>query len=91
MPIETTTNLAAQPLATPRAARIADANEGGGASHSLLDHARRCVERALAASRAVATRVWPKKMPRPGARTMTVLGWIAVIALALYAGLATTV
>jgi fermentation-respiration switch protein FrsA (DUF1100 family) len=45
--------------------------------------------RATATLRAFATRAWSKSArKRPASRTMTILGWIAVIALCLYVGLA---
>jgi uncharacterized protein len=45
--------------------------------------------RATATLRALATRAWSKSArQRPASRTMTILGWIAVIALCLYVGLA---
>jgi uncharacterized protein len=60
MPIETTTDAPAHPLA-----------------------------RAFAASRGLALRLWNRKpRARSALRPMTVFGWIAVIALCLYVGLA---
>jgi alpha-beta hydrolase superfamily lysophospholipase len=92
MTIETTPDEAAPPLATPRAARIGNAKKPSGGSHAPLENARRFVGHALVTTRALAARAWPK-MPRPRSvsRTMTALGWIAVIALALYVGLTTMV
>jgi fermentation-respiration switch protein FrsA (DUF1100 family) len=53
---------------------------------------RRAVERALTHARAFVVRAW-RSRPRVGpvSRTMSVLGWIAVIALCLYVGLATMI
>jgi uncharacterized protein len=53
---------------------------------------RRAAERALAHVHELAVRAWYSR-PRagPAARAMSVLGWLAVIALCLYVGLATMI
>jgi len=90
MPIETTTE-AAHPLATAREP-IGDANERGAAMRSAVDKARRFVADRLAIPGALASRAWSKtRRTRSPSRTMTILGWIAVIAACCYVGLATMI
>ena len=87
MPIETTTD-AVRPLAAAREA-IGDASERIDPSQTALEKARRRVERALTISVGLLSQAWSRKQrPRSLSRTMTVLGWIAVIAVCCYVGLA---
>ena len=91
MPIETTTDLV-QPLAAARPSGGGNDNEPGSATQIAIGKARRFSERALAASGAMLLRVWTgKRRTRPLSRTMTVLGWIAVIAVCFYVGLTTMI
>jgi uncharacterized protein len=75
--------------AQQEAKTVDDASQSGGAMHRG-ETARLFIERALAVSRGFAARVWRKKKPRGSAvsRAMTVLIWIAIIALCLYVGFA---
>jgi len=86
MPIETTTDAIARPLAAPHERRIGDAG------HATLfgAKARRFTALAIAASGASASRLWPWN-PRSAPRAMTVLAWIGVVAVCLYVGLAAVV
>ncbi len=87
MPIETTTNVV-DPLVAARASGIGNDNEPGSPSQTAIGKARRFVDNALAVSGAMLSRAWAKKRrTRSLSRTMTVLGWIAVIAVCFYAGL----
>jgi fermentation-respiration switch protein FrsA (DUF1100 family) len=91
MPIETTTDVIARPLAASHETRIGDAPERCGATPSVIEHARRLLAHALAAGGALAGLVWPKRRrTRSVSRAMTALCWVAVIALCLYVGLAAT-
>jgi fermentation-respiration switch protein FrsA (DUF1100 family) len=92
MPVETTTDVIARPLAAPHEAKIGDAGEDSGATHSGIEKARRFFAHALSVLRALALRAWPKNpRTRSVSRTMSALGWLAVIALCLYVGLATMI
>jgi uncharacterized protein len=85
MPIETTTDALARPLAAHEP-EIGDAGERSGAAHSVGKKARNFVARALAAPHLMAAR------RRPGrSRAMTALAWIGVIAVCLYVGLAAVI
>ena len=55
--------------------------------HGAAKQTLRVVAGALALSRALAWRAWPRQ-PRARARAVTALAWIAVIALCLYLGAA---
>ena len=70
-----------------RASGIGNDDEPGSTTQTAIGKARRFVDIARAASaRAIAA--WTKKRrTRSLSRTMTVLGWIAVIAVCLYVGL----
>jgi fermentation-respiration switch protein FrsA (DUF1100 family) len=89
---ETTTNEATPPPAASSAAKIADADEIHGASFSPAEKARQTVEHGLAISRALAKRAWAcLPHPQSDSRMTTVFGWIAIIAITLYVGLAAMV
>jgi uncharacterized protein len=88
MPVKTTTE-AVHPLAGARAGPIDNAKQSGSLSQTAIGQARRLAERALAVPGAMLLRTRSKKRsPRSLSRTMTVLGWVAVIAVCLYVGLA---
>jgi len=57
--------------------------------HGAAKQTLRVIAGALALSRALAWRAWPRQ-PRARARAVTALAWIAVIALCLYLGAALT-
>jgi uncharacterized protein len=81
-----------RPLPAQHEARLGDANEPGSATQRHGEAARRFVRRALIVSRGLAVRLWPKQRRTPSVnRAMTVLGWIGVVAFAVYIGLAATV
>ena len=87
MPIETITD-AVHPLAGPRAT-TADAPERIGPAQTAVEKARRHLEHALAVAIALLLRAWSRRpRPRSLSRTMTVLGWIGVIAVCCYVGFA---
>jgi fermentation-respiration switch protein FrsA (DUF1100 family) len=87
MPIEATTDVI-QPVAGPHEA-TGDAPERVGHRQTAVDKARHHVERVLAASLALLLQAWSRKRrPQPLSRTMTILGWIGVIALCCYVGFA---
>jgi uncharacterized protein len=88
MPIETTTN-AAHPLATAREVD-GDGHDGGATAHPAVDQARRRMAQAIAASAALLSLVRSRQR-RARPRGVSVLGWIAVIAICCYVGLATTI
>jgi uncharacterized protein len=89
MTIETTTGVVARPVTTPEATTIGQA---GDATNPDAGKIRLLVARLLAAARLLATRVWPSE-PRTlaASRTMTILGWLTVIAICLYVGLAAVI
>jgi hypothetical protein len=84
MPIETTEDLIARSLATPRHETIGD----GGAMHRRVERARLLLAHVLGASRGLAARFHSLPRPRPVKRPMTVLVSIGIVALGLYVGLA---
>jgi uncharacterized protein len=64
---------------------------GAGLRRLGAEKLRRAVELLRGAAGPLTARAWPGALRmRLGARTMTVVGWIAVIALALYVGVAAT-
>jgi uncharacterized protein len=90
MPIETTTE-AVHPLAAARAP-IADTDERASAARSVFERARRPIASMLAALGALVWQAWTeKRRTRSLSLTMTILGWIAVIAVCFYVGLATII
>jgi fermentation-respiration switch protein FrsA (DUF1100 family) len=89
MPIETTTD-AAHPLAAARGA-TGNGNAQIGAAKTVVEKARQYIAQAFAIAAGLVSRLWSKKRPRPLSRAMTVFGWIAVMALCGYVGLAAMV
>ncbi len=87
MPIETTTKTV-RPLAAARGSGIGSDNAPGSAMQTAIGKARRFIASAFAVSSATLLRVWAKKRRTLSlSRTMTVLGWTAVIAICCYVGL----
>ncbi|HUI12433.1 MAG TPA: alpha/beta hydrolase [Xanthobacteraceae bacterium] len=89
MPIETTSE-AVRPLAAARGAiGNAEQHSGkrGGPVRRAVEKTRRYAALALAVGAALLSRAWSRKRTRLPSRTMTVLGWIAVIAVCGYVGL----
>jgi uncharacterized protein len=84
MPVETTDAIV-RDFAAPRTADSADARERNNAMRLAGDIARRLAAQTLALMRAVASRARRGK-PGAGPRKMTVLAWIAAIAVCLYVG-----
>jgi len=90
MPIETTTEVA-HPLPAVREA-LGDANEPTGKAQPPIEKVRRHIGQTLAVAAGLLSRAWSKKRrSRSLSRTMTVLGWIAVIAVCCYVGMAAIV
>jgi fermentation-respiration switch protein FrsA (DUF1100 family) len=97
MPIETTSQ-ATHPLAARQAAGDAKQGLGKGilkrvggtigSARVAIENARRYGMFALAVMAGLLPRAWSKKRPPSPSRTMTVLGWLAVIVLGGYVGLA---
>ena len=85
MPIETTSD-AVHPLAAAREA-IGDAKEPSRPRQSAIEKVRGSIERTLAFAVVLLSRLRSKRRPRSLSRTMTVLGWIAVLAMCGYVGL----
>ena len=85
MPIETTSDVV-HPLAAAREA-IGDAKEHSHPGQSAIEKARRSIERTLAFAAALLSRARSKRRRRSLSQTMTVLGWIAVLAICSYVGL----
>ncbi len=88
MPIETTSD-SVRPLASAREA-IGDAKQRIGersGGSTAVAQARRYAALALAVAAGLLSRAWSNKRPRSLSRTMTVLGWLAVIAVCGYVGL----
>jgi pimeloyl-ACP methyl ester carboxylesterase len=66
--------------------------QAGDPTNPGAEKTRPFVARLLAAARALATRAWSREpRTRAASRTMTVLGWLTVIALCLYVGLAAVI
>ena len=87
MPIESTTDLA-NPLAAAREA-VGDGHEHRGAAQPAVAKARRYIGQSVTVAAGLLSRSWSKKRrTRSRSRTMSVLGWIAVIAACCYVGLA---
>jgi len=90
MPIETTTE-AVHPLAAARAP-IGDTDERASVARSVFERARRPIGHMLAVLGALVWQAWTeKRRTRSLSLTMTILGWIAVIAVCFYVGLATII
>jgi fermentation-respiration switch protein FrsA (DUF1100 family) len=85
MPIETTSD-AARPLAAAREA-IGNAKELSRPRQTALEKARGSIKRANAFAAVLLSGLRSKRHPRSLSRTMTVLGWIAVLAVCGYVGL----
>jgi pimeloyl-ACP methyl ester carboxylesterase len=91
MPIDTTTDTV-HPLAATRETGAGDDFASGGTMQAGWEKARRVLAQTLAACGWLISQIRARKRrARSSARTMTVAGWIAIIALALYAGLTVTV
>ncbi len=85
MPIETTSD-AVRPLAAARKA-AGNAKEPSRPRQSAIEKVRGSIERTLAFAMVLLSRLRSKRRPRSLSRTMTVLGWIAVMAMCGYVGL----
>ena len=85
MPIETTSE-AVQPLAAAREA-IGDGKEHSRPGQTAIEKARHVIKRTPAFAAALLFRLRRKRRRRSLSRTMTVLGWIAVLAVCGYVGL----
>jgi fermentation-respiration switch protein FrsA (DUF1100 family) len=88
MPIETTKYFVLRSLLGRNEASGGDDGETGPAA-SFGATARQFVRHAFVASRDFTARLWPKqRRSRSAARAMTLLTWLAAIALCVYVGLA---
>jgi hypothetical protein len=87
---ETTTD-ASLPVATPTETTIADASDQGDAAAIGAEKIRNSLAGGFAVARAWLRRMLLRRMSRNMFRTMSTLGWIAVIAVAGYVALTASI